>query len=261
MVEIGMLRHTYFSSCNIKVLARGDFIMKKTAILMTTILLSIGYTTSCFADSVVSFQDTAQMISQDKATYNYEVASFTTKFSTTAKQANRNHNIQIASDAINGIIIQPNQTFSFNRITQESTNNGKDFKEAGILVNGKPSTGIGGGICQVSTTLFNTALYSGIEITERHNHSAKIGYVPAGRDATISWGGPDLKFKNTYKIPIQIESKVNNGQLTIRMLAEKDPGKKKVNVWTEYDKSKNVYIVKRSQNTWIDYKSSSYYKR
>lgn len=255
-----MPRHTYFSSYDILYFIGRGFIMKKIAIFITTSLLSIGCTTSCFAESVVSFQNTESITIQDDVTYNYEVASFSTKFSTAIKQANRNHNIKVASDAIDGVIIQPNQTFSFNKTTQEGSHNGQDFKEAGILINGKPSTGIGGGICQVSTTLFNTALYSGIEITERHNHSAKVGYVSAGRDATISCGGPDLKLKNTYAIPIKIESKVNQGQLTIRILTEKDPSKKKVNVWTEYDKNKKVYIVKRSQNTWIDYKATSRYK-
>ena len=112
----------------------------------------------------------------------------------------------------------------------------------------------------MSSTLFEAALYSSISIVERHNHSAKVSYISQGMDATISWGGADLKFKNTLPVDIKIESTVQDGVLSIRFLTQEDPHIKKVNIWTEYDKESNQYVLKRSLDGWIDYKAYSKYK-
>ena len=237
----------------------------KFAISMIIGMLTIGNSIPCFAmDTSGSFLNDAAIVINDETPVNdftFEMSSYSTKFSTNKANENRNSNIQLASDSINGYILKPGETYSYNKVILDTSNQGEGYKEAGILINGKPATGIGGGICQVSSTLFEAALYSGISITERHNHSAKVGYMGAGRDATVSWGGPDLKFKNTYDEDIKIESTVDNGVLSIRFLTRKNPNMKKVNVWTEYDKETNTYALKRSQDGWIDYKTYSRYKK
>ena len=89
------------------------------------------------------------------------------------------------------------------------------FKEAKAYAGGKVVLDVGGGICQLSSTLYNAALLTNLDITERHNHYFLTSYVPAGRDATVSWGSVDFKFKNNRKYPIKIESKVEDGVATV----------------------------------------------
>ncbi len=236
---------------------------KKLTLFLFACSLIAGNTLPCFAAGTQgSFiaEATVAEPQPEKEEYNFELSSFSTKFSTAPANANRNSNIQLASDSINGYILNPNESFSYNQVILSKSNQGEGYKEAGILINGKPSTGIGGGICQVSSTLFEAAVYSGVTITERHSHSAKVGYLSPGRDATVSWGGPDLQFKNTLPVAIKIESTANNGTLTIRFLSKEDPHLKRINVWTEYDKATNTYALKRSYDGWIDYKTYSKYK-
>ncbi len=173
---------------------------KKLTLFLFACSLFAGNTMPCFAaDTQGSFLAEATAIPEPvKEEFTFELSSFSTK-------------IQLASDSINGYILKPDATFSYNQVILSKSNQGEGYKEASILINGKPATGVGGGICQVSSTLFEAAVYSGIAITERHNHSAKVGYLSPGRDATVSWGGPDLQFKNTLPIDIKIESTVNNG--------------------------------------------------
>lgn len=236
---------------------------RKLTLFLFACSLFAGNTLPCFAAVTQgSFLAEATAVEHqvEKEEYTFELSSYSTKFSTAPANANRNSNIQLASDSINGYILKPDAVFSYNQVILSKSNQGQGYKEAGILINGKPATGIGGGICQVSSTLFEAAVYSGVTITERHSHSAKVGYLSPGRDATVSWGGPDLQFKNTLPVAIKIESTVNNGTLTIRFLSKEDPHLKRINVWTEYDKATNTYALKRSYDGWIDYKTYSKYK-
>jgi vancomycin resistance protein YoaR len=149
------------------------------------------------------------------------VAEFSTKFS--ARNRPRANNIKIASSKIDGLVLAPGERFSFNgtvgRRTIES-----GFKEAGVYVNGKHDVGVGGGICQVSTTLYNAALFSNLKVVKRTNHSLPVPYVPLGRDATVNWGAQDLVFENNFDIPIAISSTYTPGKLTFRILGQKQPG-------------------------------------
>ncbi len=83
--------------------------------------------------------------------------------------------------------------------------------------------GIGGGICQTSSTLYNAVEGAGLEMIERYSHSREVGYVPAGRDATVSWGGPDFQFKNAHQFPVILRTEVSHeqGELTIKVLSHK----------------------------------------
>lgn len=127
------------------------------------------------------------------------------------KNVNRTTNLKIASKAISGTIIQPGQTFSFNKIVGPRTK-AKGYKPAAVF--NASGTGIGGGICQVASTIFNCALNANVEIVERHQHNQRVSYVPLGRDAAIYETVQDLRWKNTTKYPIKVVMTVSNGKIT-----------------------------------------------
>ena len=112
-------------------------------------------------------------------------------------------NIRLSLAAINGLRLQPGETFSFNGTVGERTT-ARGYKAAGAYSAGEVVSEVGGGICQVSTTLFNAVVKADLEITERHNHSMPVGYVDKGKDATVNWGGQDFKFTNNTDSEIYI---------------------------------------------------------
>ncbi|MHC0035576.1 VanW family protein [Pseudoneobacillus sp. C159] len=126
----------------------------------------------------------------------------------------RSLNIDLAAKAINNHVVFPGQTFSFNQVVGKRTK-GKGYLPAPIIVKGELSEGVGGGICQVSSTLFNAVDRSGLKVVERYSHSRDVPYVPKGRDATVSWYGPDFRFTNKYNQPILIKAKVYHGKLIV----------------------------------------------
>ena len=135
---------------------------------------------------------------------NTKLGTFKTEFSKDA--TNRNINIQKAAESLNGVVVPAGGTFSFNESVGPA-NAASGYKKAQIFVNGRKSKGFGGGICQVSSTLYNAALDAGVEIVERHPHSLPVDYVPEGKDAATSYGSSDFKFKNTHARSIKIETK------------------------------------------------------
>jgi len=149
------------------------------------------------------------------------VAEFHTHFP--KRQYNRNQNIKLASSRLNGIILMPGDQLSFNKTVGQRTIK-QGFMLAGVYKNGKHDTGIGGGICQVSTTLYNASLYGNLDIVRRSNHSMPVAYVPLGRDATVDYGSLDLVIKNSYSTPIAVTSEFEPGTLTFRILGKRVPG-------------------------------------
>lgn len=122
----------------------------------------------------------------------------------------RTNNIILSSAKVNGKILQAGEIFSFNQtVGPRTAQNG--YQNAKIFVGKKVVNGIGGGICQTSSTLYNLALETGLQILERYPHSLKVVYAPPNRDATVSWGGADLKFRNTRDFPLKLLCKVENG--------------------------------------------------
>ncbi|MDR0975574.1 MAG: VanW family protein [Christensenellaceae bacterium] len=116
----------------------------------------------------------------------------------------RAHNIALALSKFNGLVVANGETVSFNNVVG-ARNEARGFKQAKIIVDGEFVDGVGGGVCQASTTLFGALLRAGVDIVESHNHSLEIGYVPLGHDAMVS-SAADLKFKNTSGAPIYIEA-------------------------------------------------------
>lgn len=140
------------------------------------------------------------------------LSSFRTSF--TSSNSNRSTNIRLCSEKINGTVLMPGETFSFNRVVGKRTPEA-GFKPATAYSGGKVVQEYGGGICQVSSTLYNAVLYANLEITERTNHGYKPSYVDPGLDATVSWGGPDFKFTNNRDYPIRIVCDTSNKILNI----------------------------------------------
>lgn len=126
----------------------------------------------------------------------------------------RTENVRLASYYLNGLIVEPGEEISFNE-TVGAREKERGFREAKVIVGGRFENGLGGGVCQVSSTFYNALLLSGLQITERHNHSVRIAYVPLGRDATVVYGQKDLQFKNNTDSYLQIRTKLEDLCLTI----------------------------------------------
>ncbi|CAM3488067.1 hypothetical protein EDM52_18825 [Brevibacillus invocatus] len=127
---------------------------------------------------------------------------------------NRSHNIMLASKAINNYVVLPGENYSFNKVVGKRTK-AKGYLQALVIVRGELSEGIGGGICQVSSTLFNAVDKAGLHILQRYSHSRDVAYVPSGRDATVSWYGPDFVFQNKYAYPVLIRAHSSYGQMYV----------------------------------------------
>ena len=147
------------------------------------------------------------------------LGSFSTRYD--ASNKNRSNNISLASNKINGTVIMPGEVFSYNQIVGKRTIEA-GYKEAGAYSGGKVVQEVGGGICQVSSTLYNAVLYANLDVVERSNHYFQTSYVDIGRDATVSWGTVDFKFKNNRKYPVKIFAEAKNGvnKISIKGIAE-----------------------------------------
>jgi vancomycin resistance protein YoaR len=139
------------------------------------------------------------------------VSTYTTDF---GGVPNRIHNVQLVAHLIDEKLIAPGETFSFNKTTGER-NAAKGFLEAPVIVNGELTTGLGGGVCQVSTTVFNAAFEAGLEITARTNHALYISHYPQGRDATVDYPNVDLKFVNDTANWLLLRTFVGSSSLTV----------------------------------------------
>lgn len=172
------------------------------------------------------------------------LATFSTKYA--ASNTNRTTNLRLAANKINGYVLLPDEVFSYNNVVGERTI-AAGYKDAAIYQNGEVVQGLGGGICQISTTLYNATLFANLEMVELHNHQFVPSYVGAGRDATVVYGVKDFKFKNTRKHAIKITCSVSGGVATFNIWGYKED--------TEYDVS--VYATVNSRtSTYI--KSSTY---
>lgn len=163
------------------------------------------------------------------------LGSFSTHFSTA--NGNRSSNIRLATKKINGVVLMPGETFSYNKVVGKRTA-AAGFKSAHAFSGGKVVDEIGGGICQVSSTLYNTVLLANLGIVERRNHMFDTGYVKVGKDATVAWGGVDFKFKNTRNYPIKIIGTVSGGTVKIDIYGLKEA--------TEYDVIIDSQVLQRT---------------
>lgn len=176
-----------------------------------------------------------QITSQDVKSINTVLGQYSTSFSDSSARGN---NIYVAGKSSSEIILMPGEVYSFNKSTGARTWS-KGYKTAKVIVGGKFVDGEGGGVCQVSTTIFNAALLSGMEIQEVHNHTFPSKYASRGRDAAVSYGYSDLKFKNPYSHPVYIKNIVNNGAITSKIYGcSEDREKLYVRTEEKYEKEK-----------------------
>lgn len=160
---------------------------------------------------------------------NGRISTFSTVFN--LQDANRSENILVAARAVNDTLLMPGETFSLNKtLGPRIIQNG--YKEAPVIIGNKLVPDIGGGVCQIATTLYNAILRADITITERYHHSFPVAYVPPGQDATISGDVLDLKFKNSTQYPIYIESYIEGNKLVM-----------------------NIYGYVKNPSRWIDIQS------
>lgn len=129
----------------------------------------------------------------------------------------RTHNLELACQAIDGTIVKPGETFSFNKVVGERTAE-KGYGAAGVYVGGETVQELGGGVCQVASTIFYCTLKADLEVVERAEHQFTPSYIPWGMDATIYWGSLDYKWRNNTPYPIRIDASVSNGYVHIRFV-------------------------------------------
>lgn len=186
--------------------------------------------------------------------YSYLYKSYSSNY---VNNKNRTTNLKIASKAIDGTILQPGETFSFNKVVGKRTK-AKGYKAAHVFTGPNSMTeGIGGGVCQVASTIFNAVLLSNLQIVERHQHSQRVSYVPLGRDAAIYWGSEDFKFKNNTDKPIMIKMTVKDGKITCALYTCEEAKPKKVSL--KVTRSGNNFTLKRYVGNKCNYTTKSRY--
>ena len=176
---------------------------------------------------------------KDLMIFNDQLSTFGTHY---ANNPNRTTNLMIASNKITGTVIMPGETFSFNKVVGERTI-GAGYRNAAIFVNGQVEDGLAGGICQVSSTLYNAVVAANLEIKERHNHSKLTSYLPGGKDATVVWGVYDFKFINNREYPIKVEMNVQGGIITASIYGIRSPEEYDISIEAYHAGGAGIYSV------------------
>lgn len=174
---------------------------------------------------------------------NTKVSSFSTNFS--GSSANRVTNISLATKTINGKLLMPGDTFSFNDVVGKRTAE-RGYKEAPVIVGNKLDSGLGGGICQVSTTLYNAVIRANINSTERSHHTLPSHYIGLGMDATVDYGNLDYKFKNTLDYPIFLEGYIQGNIIGFNVYSDSSLTKR------SYDLINEVYETMQPTTKYVD---------
>lgn len=202
---------------------------KKKTIFIIILFITISLISIAFSILIINIffksshlpSSYSQVASSVPITYDID-NMFTNTLSTyssnyNANNINRSNNLELATSKLNNVIVLPNEIFSYNQ-TVGDRSIATGFKEASIYTSNGIETGIGGGVCQVSSTLYNAVLRANLDIVERRNHRYSVPYVPLGCDATVSYDSIDFKFKNTRSYPIKIQAFAKNGIVSVSIL-------------------------------------------
>ncbi len=178
---------------------------------------------------IIAIETEPQYKAQDLNKIQDKLGSFSTKYTNKGgTDNNRIINMKVASERINGTILYPGEVFSTNK-KFGSTTKANGYKPAPTIINGKFVDEYGGGVCQVSSTLYNAVLYSELDVVERQNHSLKVGYLDYGYDATLAGDYIDFKFKNSTNYPIYVESYITDNQVICNIYGyEERPANRKL---------------------------------
>lgn len=231
-------------------------ITKSSATSTTIKKIKKGSTYYAQVRAYLSFPNKVYNGSYSKVTsssYSNLYASYSSKY---VNNKDRTTNLRIASKAIDGTVIQPGQTFSFNKVVGKRTKS-RGYKEAYVFSGSGTVMGVGGGICQVASTMFNTALLANVSIVERHQHSQRVTYVPLGRDAAIMWGSQDFRWKNNTGMPIKIKMSVKDGTISCKFYTSKEAKPKKVSLKVS-QRGKN-FTLRRYVGGKVNYTAKSKY--
>jgi len=145
------------------------------------------------------------------------LAEFSTAYDPTV--VNRSYNISVAASVLNNLLVAPGEIVSFNQIVGPRSSEA-GYRTAPVIIKNEFQDGLGGGVCQVSTTLYNAVLLANLEVLERKNHSLPVNYVPVGRDATVVYGAIDLKFRNNSESYVYIKTAAGNGRVTVKIFGD-----------------------------------------
>lgn len=227
-------------------------------------------------DFAITLEEAKQLLSEDKIEYEIPLkkiqpqikvsdldqgafpdllSTFTTYYGTA--DANRNTNIALAARSINSVVLMPGEVFSYNTLIGDCSPK-RGYKAATIYLNGELSTGIGGGICQVSTTLYNAVLRANLEIVQRRNHSLGVTYVPAGQDAMVSIGTSDFQFKNNRNYPVKVVAYTGTGNVTCQVYGLKQETEYEVKLQSRtIEKNEQKYKVETYKVLYLNGKEVS----
>lgn len=188
--------------------------------------------------------------------YPYELATYTSYYR--SSDETRTANLKAAVSKLNNIKIPDDAVFSFNQTVGKRTVTA-GYETAKVINGGEFVDGLGGGVCQVSSTLFECVLRANVEIVYRTNHSLEIGYVPLGGDATVQWNSKDFKFKNTLGCDVRIKMTCEGGKLTCKLYGKKDvkPDNVKINI----KKDSEQYVLTRTVDGKQNYRTVSKYNK
>ena len=188
--------------------------------------------------------------------YPYELATYTSYYR--SSDETRTANLKAAVSKLNNIKIPDDAVFSFNQTVGKRTVTA-GYETAKVINGGEFVDGLGGGVCQVSSTLFECVLRANVEIVYRTNHSLEIGYVPLGGDATVQWNSKDFKFKNNLGCDVRIKMTCEGGKLTCKLYGKKDvkPNNVKINIKKDGDQ----YILTRTVDGKQNYRTVSKYSK
>ncbi|RJQ30643.1 MAG: vanomycin resistance protein VanB [Peptococcaceae bacterium] len=177
------------------------------------------------------------------------LASYSTRFD--PSKVNRVYNIKVAAHAFNDFLVPPGEVVSFNQVVGPRSSEA-GYKNAPVIVNNELVDGLGGGVCQVSTTLYNSVLLANLEVVERDNHSLPVGYVPVGRDATVVYGAIDFKFRNNTGGYLYLKSFVSGNQLAFKIYGNTaDKRNVTIRSWVTKEIGPNV-VYEKDPNLYQD---------
>lgn len=176
------------------------------------------------------------------------ISEYTTVFN--SQDVNRATNIKLAASKANGHIVYPGEIFSFNNVVGPREKS-YGFKEAIEIVDGEFVTGVGGGICQLSSTLYNAALLANLEIIERYNHSKVLSYVPMGRDATVVFASLDFKFRNNTQEPLMVIAEVSGKELTVGIVGRHSISEKIEIITVNQEAIPPAIIIEQDDNLYL----------
>lgn len=242
-----------FASC--KSNANVDDTTQSTTETTTTTTRTTEDLSTTFKEAQTNYIYPALSI-DEQGSYEYKLAEFSTYYDT--KNSTRTVNIQNAVAKLNNLAIPADSVFSFNQVVGKRTLL-SGYQEAKIVKGDEFVDGLGGGICQVSSTIFQAVLRANLDIKVRACHSLEISYVPLGGDATVQWNSQDFQFKNSSGSDIKLKVTANNGTLTCTVFAKDNVNTGDVKI--DIQKKNDEYVLTRSVDGSVNYTTFSKYAK